>query len=722
MANVDPNKYGSSSGVNVNANVGDLVGLFTGKSGSSTDTGATTTKNSGAITNTGSTTTSSSMDPDAMAAMLKTILESTSGLASTAMGEHTAGLYNSSTNQMLVNDLLTRSAAQVAQNAKTSTTTQNTAATDTRGSVSSNTGTKTTVQNPAVKPGTAAKAATVVGALSLVPKSLRDSITTKIGSLGKGVLGGSDTSGVTTTDNTPDAGSGVDSATDTTDVGAPSQSADVTPVTTGGDTDYTPDAGSGVDIGNDASSAADTISSAGDAGDVGSFSDYATGIGDGGEIVSDAGDAASSVGDVDWGSFFAADGGLVDPNRPDGPRPVSNLNFAQRNIVAQTVARSMQPRSTAAGYADGGAADNIFTRRTASIDAQTDAAVNGTATPQATAPQQPASAPAPAVYQSKPHPIMDALFKTIRSFSGGGLAYDDGGKVDLTNLGLLINPSAAKAPTGLSVLNSPTDTTADTSGVTGPTDQGTGFSNTSNLAPVGKTASAGPQTSTNNLATAITPKTATAVKSPQQGNTAAGDSSTTSGQAVGGIDSNPQSVQNAAVTIGLSALGLGILAPIVNAIAAPSAASSGTAASTAAASTSTGSVSVGDVSAADDGPQGTMSADGMTGDDSGVADTGSATSDAAGPAGASTSDGGISGDSGIGGPGDGASAGDSTSASAGDAGSGDSFAAGGVIGAGDETSDSVPAKLSNGEFVMNAEATARYRPFLEMLNNAFKAR
>jgi hypothetical protein len=58
-----------------------------------------------------------------------------------------------------------------------------------------------------------------------------------------------------------------------------------------------------------------------------------------------------------------------------------------------------------------------------------------------------------------------------------------------------------------------------------------------------------------------------------------------------------------------------------------------------------------------------------------------------------------------------------------DGASGKYFALGGAIaGKGDETSDSIPAKLSNGEFIVNAAATSRYRPFLEMLNNSVRAK
>ena len=46
------------------------------------------------------------------------------------------------------------------------------------------------------------------------------------------------------------------------------------------------------------------------------------------------------------------------------------------------------------------------------------------------------------------------------------------------------------------------------------------------------------------------------------------------------------------------------------------------------------------------------------------------------------------------------------------------FATGGAVwGAGSGTSDSIPARLSNGEFVINANATAKNRPLLEAINN-----
>jgi hypothetical protein len=105
-----------------------------------------------------------------MAAMLKSVLESNQGLASTALGEHSAGLYNSSTNQLLQNDLITRAASQVAQQAKTQVTTQNTAQNDTRGSTTSNTGTTTSKTAPPINPATAGKGAAAIAGLGAISK------------------------------------------------------------------------------------------------------------------------------------------------------------------------------------------------------------------------------------------------------------------------------------------------------------------------------------------------------------------------------------------------------------------------------------------------------------------------------------------------------------------------------------------------------------------------
>jgi len=89
--------------------------------------GTTTT----AVGGTQTKTESSSVSQDAMNEMLKSALAGSSGLAAVAGGQRTAGGYGSSTNQLLVNDLLTRTASQIAANNSTKTTTITTPSTTT---------------------------------------------------------------------------------------------------------------------------------------------------------------------------------------------------------------------------------------------------------------------------------------------------------------------------------------------------------------------------------------------------------------------------------------------------------------------------------------------------------------------------------------------------------------------------------------------------------------
>jgi hypothetical protein len=81
-----------------------LLGTFTAKTGSS------------------SKTESTSISADGLNAMLQQILGSTQGLAQVSQGQRSAGLYNSTVNQQLTNDLLTRSAGEVAKATATRTT------------------------------------------------------------------------------------------------------------------------------------------------------------------------------------------------------------------------------------------------------------------------------------------------------------------------------------------------------------------------------------------------------------------------------------------------------------------------------------------------------------------------------------------------------------------------------------------------------------------------
>jgi hypothetical protein len=102
-------------------NPGDLMQLLQGlTSRTVSDSGSTQTQTSSGET----TSTSNKLDPAAVQAMLKTILEGSQGLASIAGGDHSSGIYNSTTQQQLINDLLARSTAAIAEKQQTTTQTK----------------------------------------------------------------------------------------------------------------------------------------------------------------------------------------------------------------------------------------------------------------------------------------------------------------------------------------------------------------------------------------------------------------------------------------------------------------------------------------------------------------------------------------------------------------------------------------------------------------------
>lgn len=78
----------------------------------------------GAFKGTNSTsTTKSNVTPQGMNALIQQILGSAQGLSAVASGQKGAGVYNSSTNQLLINDLITRTAGELAKAQAGSTTT-----------------------------------------------------------------------------------------------------------------------------------------------------------------------------------------------------------------------------------------------------------------------------------------------------------------------------------------------------------------------------------------------------------------------------------------------------------------------------------------------------------------------------------------------------------------------------------------------------------------------
>lgn len=127
---------GKNTSVNTNTN-----GTTNGTTNGSTNTGSNTTgntngtastQNAGGVRTTGTTTTADSVTPEAVQAVVNSILQGSSGIAAIASGQARAGLYNSSTNQLLVDNLVAQAAAEGAKLNKSTTVTQDTTAADNR--------------------------------------------------------------------------------------------------------------------------------------------------------------------------------------------------------------------------------------------------------------------------------------------------------------------------------------------------------------------------------------------------------------------------------------------------------------------------------------------------------------------------------------------------------------------------------------------------------------
>lgn len=105
------------------SNVGTLLtllGLFNPTTQTQTDQGGTSTiTGGGTVSGSGSSSggygyEQTILTQDAVKRLLQQIMESNTGLTSIAQGQKNAGLYNSSTMQMLINDLMARAAGEVA--------------------------------------------------------------------------------------------------------------------------------------------------------------------------------------------------------------------------------------------------------------------------------------------------------------------------------------------------------------------------------------------------------------------------------------------------------------------------------------------------------------------------------------------------------------------------------------------------------------------------------
>lgn len=292
----------------------NLASLFLGKSGSSSTSGGSSTEK-GTITN----TVQESVPQAAVDAAIKSILEGTQGLAAVTSGQKVAGLYNSSTNTLLANDLVARAAAQGAALNKTTTTTQNRDITTLREpTVTSQT------TNPQISPTTGLG---ILGALQVLP-TVKDSLG---GILAKKKFKVDDFEDAEPGGNVTTGSSGIDTAT-----GIPAVEFSASPV---------------VDVASIAQATGldEGLLSAGtDIVDTGIISDGAVDFGSaiGSDILSgDAGDWLSNA----FNNFeFArgglvkgyADGGIVGPNtglRPTAQKGAMSLAPESNNILSDAL-------------------------------------------------------------------------------------------------------------------------------------------------------------------------------------------------------------------------------------------------------------------------------------------------------------------------------------------------------------------------------------------------
>jgi len=138
-----------------------LLSLFTSKSGTTSGSQTSSTK--------------SDISKEGMDALLRQILESDRGVASIVSGERKTGLYNSTVNQQLLGDFLSRAAGELAVKQAGTTTTS--------------TSSQSQSQDPTLNPGKTA--GVVLGASLLNPsisRGLKEAgIEGGIGGLGKGL-------------------------------------------------------------------------------------------------------------------------------------------------------------------------------------------------------------------------------------------------------------------------------------------------------------------------------------------------------------------------------------------------------------------------------------------------------------------------------------------------------------------------------------------------------
>ncbi len=100
------------------SDITDLINLFRGQS--------TNVSGNQNTSGTSSSTVQNNVSPEGVNALVRQILEGSQGLANVASGQRGAGIYNSSTNRLLINDLTSRVAGEAAKLNASTTTTGNT--------------------------------------------------------------------------------------------------------------------------------------------------------------------------------------------------------------------------------------------------------------------------------------------------------------------------------------------------------------------------------------------------------------------------------------------------------------------------------------------------------------------------------------------------------------------------------------------------------------------
>lgn len=677
-----------------NSGLVNLASLFLGKNTNTSFGGSTSTKQ----------TTSEEVSPEAVNTIVKQMLEGTQGLAAVAQGQKTAGLYNSSTNQLLVNDLLSRTAG-VAAAANKKTTVDNTMA-DNR--------TQTARTDPQVSPQLglgllgAAQLLSASGGVSGITKLL--GIKTAADAVGAKSAAGTQFKTSDFEDKEPGGTTSIDGLPAVGTAGT-AQQADVAQLV-----QQHLDTTSGYGLAG--ASIAPTILEStpvvdapiitpdiGDLGDIGvglPTLDFSGGAYDGsGAGALDYSGATADLPSSILDEFSFAKGGLVPEGYADGGQVadagINGLTLDSQDIRKQLEARLMNlnPHIEPANWPDRGNRYSLSPTRSAKDHKELYTVLDllSILTPGwAEVGRQPVGAGRGRVNPANVTP-----------------GYADGG---LVNTGL--RPSSSPKPSGLGIDSSVINNTVNAVMSQAVATPARATSSTTQAAPKTSTASTAPKKTTQSADTNL-------------GNSSTAPAGVTPGAASSGIGTNPTGLSLGLNSIGISAPGLAGLASASNNTSAVNSTASGLAGVVggglaglpgALLGSLVTSLLMGQANAGAPSTPGAVAAsnannasavNGMDPLDAfmafiGASDQGDSTApgvSTAGGIGVGTSDGGSVGTAGDGGVGAGAA-----------------LKRGGKVPGDDPThSDTVPANLTAGEFVVNRNATQMFRPILEMINS-----